>query len=55
MKTSLGGRGGLMILYNTKEFEVHKKSHNMNVFILKAHLILRKFVRSAISLFSGPF
>ena len=28
---------GEMILYNTKEFEIHKNSHNVNVFILKAH------------------
>ena len=57
MKTSLAGRGGegVMILHNTKEFEVYKNSHNMNVFILKAHQMLRKFIRSAISLFSGPF
>ena len=25
-----------MILYHTKEFEIHKNSHNMDVFILKA-------------------
>ena len=49
------GGEGVMILHNTKEFEVYKNSHNMNVFILKAHRMLRKFVRSAISLFSGPF
>ena len=28
---------GEMILYHTKEFEIHKNSHNVNVFILKAH------------------
>ena len=26
-----------MILYHTKEFEIHKNNHNINVFILKAH------------------
>ena len=30
-------RFGEMILYHTKEFEIHKKNHYINVFILKAH------------------
>ena len=28
-----------MILYHTKEFEIHKNNHNINVFILKAHYV----------------
>ena len=32
-------RFGEMILYHTKEFEIHKNSHNVNVFILKAHYV----------------
>ena len=30
---------GEMILWHTKEFEIHKNSHNVNVFILKAHYV----------------
>ena len=32
-------RFGEMILYHTKEFEIHKNNHNINVFILKAHYV----------------
>ena len=28
-----------MILYLTTEFEIHKNSHNMNIFILKADYV----------------
>ena len=28
-----------MILYHTKEFEIHENNHNINVFILKAHYV----------------
>ena len=28
-----------MILYRTKEFEIYKNNHNINVFILKAHYV----------------
>ena len=28
---------GEMILYHTKEFGIHRNSHNMNIFILKSH------------------
>ena len=30
-----------MILYHTKEFEIHKNNHNINVFILKARYVKR--------------
>ena len=30
---------GEIILHHTKELEIHKNSHDMNVFILKAHYI----------------
>ena len=30
---------GEMIFYHTKEFEIHKNNHNINVFILKAHYV----------------
>ena len=30
---------GEMILYHTKEFEIYKNNHNINVFILKAHYV----------------
>ena len=33
------GGGGDMILYHTKKFDSHKNSHNMNVFIVKAHYV----------------
>ena len=32
---------GEMILYHTKEFEIHRNSHNMNIFILKSHYFLK--------------
>ena len=32
-------RFGGMILYHTKEFEIHENNHNINVFILKAHYV----------------
>ena len=30
---------GEIILYHNKEFEIHKNSHNMNIFILKSHYV----------------
>ena len=30
---------GEMILYHTKELEIHKNNHNMNLFILKAYYV----------------
>ena len=32
-------RFGGMILYHTKEFEIHENNHNINVFILKVHYV----------------
>ena len=32
-------RFGEIILYHTKEFEIHKNNHDINVFILKAHYV----------------
>ena len=32
-------RFGELILYHTKEFEIHKNNHKINVFILKAHYV----------------
>ena len=32
-------RFGEITLYHTKEFEIHKNNHDINVFILKAHYV----------------
>ena len=35
-------RFGEIILYCTKEFDIHKNNHNINVCILKAHYVKKK-------------